>query len=94
MTLLATRSASRVIDPHRYTFTNFHFPRRNSTALMMARMLSLMGTAVKAPCAPHPSPVLRYHARGICSNRKQNAFMYVGVSVSPAPLKAWASTMP
>ena len=53
-----------------------------------------MAMAAKTPFGPQPSWVARNQPRGISSIQKQTTFIHVGVSVSPAPLNAWASTMP
>src|SRR5687768_6875015 len=76
------------------TFLVFHFPCRNSTALMTARVENATVIAMNTPDGPMSNTIASTYANGISHSQKTRRLIHVGVHVSPAPLKALVSTIP
>src|SRR5208282_1080766 len=75
-------------------FCVFHFPCLNSTALAAAMQHSAITIAMYTPLECKRIGIASQYARGISSIQKPKKCTIVGVTVSPAPLKAWSMTMP
>lgn len=61
---------------------------------MILMAVSATGIAMNTPVAPMENVLESNHASGIWKNQKPNKLMIVGVRVSPAPLNAFAITIP
>ena len=77
-----------------YTTFSFHLPRTNTAIAMTASSVSEITTAQNTPSGPNPYGRAISQASGICTSQKQIRLSQVGVIVSPAPLKAFAITIP
>src|SRR6266478_4601340 len=71
----------------------FQRPRLNKTMLTVAMKPSAMTMDQKTPLECIRAGIARKKARGISKSQKPKKFTMVGVTVSPAPLKAWSMTM-
>ena len=60
----------------------------------MVIAVSAAGMAMNTPTGPMFMVFAKKYARGIWKNQKPKKFIMVGVRVSPAPLNAFAYTMP
>src|ERR1700759_2915563 len=78
--------------PH--TWTDFHLPLRNQATPSTADNEKAVAIAKKMPEGPKLARPASNVATGISQIQKQTKLMTMGVRVSPAPLKAWFTTMP
>lgn len=60
----------------------------------MVMHVSAIGTAIKTPVGPIFKYFAKKYANGIWNNQNPKKLIFVGVHVSPAPLKALMSTIP
>src|SRR6185436_14842847 len=74
-------------DSHDHTALDFHVPRLNSAALAIARSENASVIAQKTPVGPKFRCTAMKYAAGNSNNQKTQKLRYVGVHVSPAPLK-------
>src|SRR4029450_1783938 len=84
---------SRKFNAGDYTFLSFQRPRRNSATLTSAIVEYATAMDQKTPVAPKPSRWASAYATGSSHSQKQKTLITVGVSVSPAPLNEFVSTM-
>ena len=77
-----------------YTATFFHLPLLNRTYAQRVMAVSATGTAINTPVGPKFKYSESKYANGIWKNQNPKRFIHVGVHVSPAPLNAFAITIP
>ena len=85
-----TRRASR---PAAHTCAVFHFPRVNSHSVNRPTDVSEMNTPQNTPDCCQSRPIASSHDSGIWISQKNTRLIYVGVTVSPAPLNACTETI-